>query len=194
MTDVSDANGVQPYIVGLGGAIRGGSSTEKALRLVLSAAERRGARTLLISGESLRLPFFAPEGADRDDLARTMVAELAKADGIILASPGYHGTLSGVVKNALDYVEDLRDDARPYLSGRPVGCVATGGGWQGAVHTLGALRNIVHALRGWPTPMGAAINTSEKVFDADGACLNPRVAETLEQIAAEVLAFVHARN
>src|SRR5204863_6434613 len=33
--------------------------------------------------------------------------------------------------------------------GRPVGSVATGAGWQGAVNTLTALRNIVHALRGW---------------------------------------------
>ena len=182
-----------PYIVGLGGAIRAGSSTENALRHVLAAAERGGARTFLISGEGLRLPLYAPEDPDRSETARAMIAELAKADGIILGSPGYHGTLSGVIKNALDYTEDLRADARPYFAGRAVGCVATGGGWQGAVHTLGALRNIVHALRGWPTPMGAAINSSEGVFDADGVCLMPRVAETLDQIAAEVLGFVAAR-
>jgi FMN reductase len=170
--------------------VRAGSSTEKALRHVLAAAERGGARTFLISGESLRLPLYAPEETERSETARIMIAELAKADGIILASPGYHGTLSGVIKNALDYTEDLRADPRPYFAERPVGCVATGGGWQGAVHTLGALRNIVHALRGWPTPMGAAINSSEGVFDADGVCLMPRVAETLDQIAAEVLGFV----
>ena len=193
MPDPSPAAKTAPYIVGLGGAVRAGSSTEKALRHVLAAAERGGARTHLISGESLRLPLYAPEDRDRSEAARAMVAELAKADGIILGSPGYHGTLSGVIKNALDYTEDLRDDARPYFAGRPVGCLATGGGWQGAVHTLGALRNIVHALRGWPTPMGAAINSSEGVFDANGACLMPRVAETLDQIAAEVLSFVDAR-
>ena len=182
-----------PYIVGLGGAIRTGSSTEKALRHVLAAAERGGARTFLISGEGLRLPLYAPEDSERSETAQAMIAELAKADGIILGSPGYHGTLSGVIKNALDYAEDLRSDTRPYFAGRAVGCVATGGGWQGAVHTLGALRNIVHALRGWPTPMGAAINSSESVFDANGVCLMPRVAETLDQIAAEVLGFVGAR-
>ena len=62
------------------------------------------------------------------------------------------------------------------------------------MHTLGALRNIVHALRGWPTPMGAAINTSEGVFDADGVCLTPGVAATLDQIAVEVLGFARART
>ncbi len=70
-----------------------------------------------------------------------------------------------------------------------MGCIATAGGWPGAVNTLGALRDIVHALRGWPTPMGAAINSSEAVFDDAGHCLIPRTAEILERIAAEVLEF-----
>lgn len=48
---------------------------------------------------------------------------------------------------------------------------------------------IVHALRGWPTPLGAAINSAERVFDEAGACLMPRIAETLERIAAEVMEF-----
>jgi FMN reductase len=59
------------------------------------------------------------------------------------------------------------------------------------VNTLGALRDIVHALRGWPTPLGAAINSSENVFDEAGNCLVPRVAQILDVIAAEVIGFVH---
>ena len=72
---------------------------------------------------------------------------------IIVASPAYHGGVSGLVKNALDYVEDLRDAKRPYLDGRAVGCIACAGGWQAAVATLTGLRSISHALRGWPTPL-----------------------------------------
>jgi FMN reductase len=178
-----------PYIVAVGGALRSGSSTEKAMRFALAAAERVGARTKLISGEALNLPMYQPENPERGDLARALVAELALADGIILGSPGYHGSISGFVKNALDYAEDLRTSARPYFSGRAVGCIATAGGWPGAIHTLGALRDIVHALRGWPTPMGAAINTTEKIFDTEGKCNSPRVAETLQMIALEVVGF-----
>jgi FMN reductase len=179
-----------PYIVAVGGTLRPGSSTEKAMLYVLRAAERAGARTLLISGAALQLPMYQPENPDRTDAARDLVAQLALADGIILGSPGYHGSISGLVKNALDYAEDLRKDVRPYFSGRAVGCVATAGGWPGAVNTLSALRDIVHALRGWPTPLGAAINSSERVFDDSGACLVPRVQQTLELIATEILEFV----
>ena len=158
---------------------------------VLNAADRAGARTRLISGPALQLPMYEPENPERTDAARDLVAQLALADGIILGSPGYHGSISGLIKNALDYVEDLRGDPRPYLSGRAVGCIATAGGWPGAVNTLGALRDIVHALRGWPTPLGAAINSSERVFDDLGQCVLPRVAQMLDLIAAEVMGFLN---
>jgi FMN reductase len=179
-----------PYIVAVGGTLRPGSTTEKAMQHVLNAADRAGARTRLISGPALQLPMYEPDNPERTDAARDLVAQLALADGIILGSPGYHGSISGLIKNALDYAEDLRGDRRPYFSGRAVGCIATGGGWPGAVNTLGALRDIVHALRGWPTPLGAAINSSERVFDDDGQCVVPRVSQMLDLIAAEVLGFL----
>jgi FMN reductase len=182
-----------PYIVAIGGTLRPNSSTERAMRVALSAAARAGARTHLISGAALEMPMYQPDNTARTSNALTLVRELAAADGLILGSPGYHGSISGLVKNALDYAEDLRGDVRPYLSGRAVGCIATAGGWPGAVNTLGALREIVHALRGWPTPLGAAINTSEGVFDEAGRCLVPRIGETLEHIAAEVLEFARQR-
>jgi FMN reductase len=159
---------------------------------VLSAAQRAGARTKLISGSLLQLPLYQPDNPERGEGARSLVAELAQADGIIIGSPGYHGSISGLVKNALDYAEDLRTDPRPYFSGRAVGCIATAAGWPGAVNTLGALRDIVHALRGWPTPIGAAINSAENVFDENGQCLVPRVGQILDLIAGEVMSFARS--
>jgi FMN reductase len=160
------------------------------MRLVLLAAQRAGARTRMISGPALQLPLYQPEITERTDAARELVAELGKADGIILGSPGYHGSISGLIKNALDYAEDLRWDKRPYFSGRAVGCIATAGGWPGAINTLNSLRDIVHALRGWPTPMGAVINSTETGFDEEGGCLVPKVVQTLELIADQVMSFI----
>src|ERR1700753_2904251 len=115
---------------------------------------------------------------------------MSLADGIVLVSPGYHGSISGLVKNALDYAEDLRDAPRPYFSGRAVGSIAVASGYQAAVTTLGALRTVVHALRGWPTPMGGAINSSEgTVFAPDGTCQVQKVAQMLDIIASEVVEF-----
>jgi FMN reductase len=108
---------------------------------------------------------------------------------IWVVSPGYHGTISGLVKNALDYVEDLRDEERPYLDGRAVGCVATATGWQAAVTTLTSLRSIVHALRGWPTPLGAAVNSGEVSFGGVGECTSETVAGNLRTIGKQVAKF-----
>jgi FMN reductase len=116
-----------------------------------------------------------------------LVDALRRADGVIIASPGYHGSVSGLVKNALDYVEDLREDDNPYLSGRAVGCVTTAYGWQAAVTTLQTLRSIVHALRGWPTPLGAAINSASTRV-AYGQRTDEQVAFQLTTVGREVCA------
>jgi FMN reductase len=188
------AGGWRPLIVGLGGSPRAGSSTELALRYAMKAAEGRGALTALVAGPELVLPMYAPEQAGREPAATRLVDALRRCDGVIIASPGYHGSVSGLVKNALDYVEELRGDDIPYLDGRAVGCITCAYGWQATGSTLAALRSIVHALRGWPTPIGVAINTSGKVFDSDGNCLDPSIARQLELQAEQVVEFAMMRN
>lgn len=178
------------YIVGIGGTTRPNSSTEKALNIVLRACEDKGATTRLFAGDDLvKLPHYAPENPERTPEAQELVDELRRSDGVILGSSSYHGSVAGLVKNAIDYTQDLMDDDRPYLAGRAVGCIATGGGWQGVVQTLEHLRTIVHSLRGWPTPMGAALNTSQKLFDDDGNCIDERSAFQLTTVAEEVMEF-----
>ena len=176
-------------VVGIGGSIRAGSQSERALSVVLHSARLAGADTIAITGTDLVLPFYDPAVLDRSAAALRLVETLRDADGVVLVSPGYHGTVSGLVKNALDYVEDLRADARPYLDGRAIGCVAMALGWQAAVTTLTALRSIVHALRGWPTPLGAALNAAEVSFDAHGGASDPAVERTLRTIGEQVVQF-----
>jgi FMN reductase len=149
-----------PLVVGLGGTTRPGSSSEQALAVALDAAQALGARTDLIAAADLQLPLYAPERDERTADAVRLVGALAAADGVIIASPGYHGGPSGLIKNALDYVEDLRNGPRTYLDGVPVGCIVCAHGWQATTTTLSGLRSVVHALRGWPTPFGAAINSA----------------------------------
>ena len=177
----------RPVIVGLGGTRRPASETERILRASLDAAAALGARTRLFSGADLDLPMYAP--GPRDARARALVDALARADGVMIASPAYHGTISGLVKNALDHVEDLRTADRPYLEGRAVGCIAVAGGPQAGASTLMGLRTVVHALRGWPTPLGVAVDTSDRVFDETGAVDDQVVLSRLDLLAAQVVGF-----
>ena len=176
-------------VVGIGGSMREDSQSERALSVVLRGARLVGAETVAITGTDLVLPFYDPAVRERSEVARQLVHALREADGVVLVSPGYHGTVSGLVKNALDYVEDLRADPRPYLDGRAVGCVAMARGWQAAVTTLTALRASVHALRGWPTPLGAAVNSAEVSFDDHGVPSDLAVDRTLRTIGEQVVQF-----
>lgn len=183
----------QPFIVGIGGASNSGSSTEQALRLALASAEKAGARTRLFGGEHLaRLPHYLTPGTADSAEARELVEAIRAADGVIFASPGYHGTISGLVKNAIDYIEETSKDARVYLDGLPVGLIVTAYGWQATGSTLATLRSIVHALRGWPTPLGAAINSSGGIF-RDGICSDEGAARQLDMVGQQVYEFARMR-
>jgi FMN reductase len=178
------------HIVGIGGTTKAGSSTEKALAIALAECERQGASTTLIGGGALaRLPVYSPENAERSQTQCEFADAVRHADGIILATPAYHGGMSGLLKNAIDTLEDLRSDPRPYVHDRAVGCIVTANGWQGAGTTLTSVRTIVHALRGWPTPLGITINTAEHVFDERGGCVDQRLQAQIAMVAAQVVGF-----
>ena len=183
----------RPLIVGIGGTPRRGSSSERALAVSLKAAEDRGARTILLSGAELLLPMYMP-GQQQSDQASRLLAALRECHGIIISSPAYHGSISGLIKNALDYAEELRTDVRASLDGIPVGCIACAGGWQAVGQTLAALRTIAHSLRGWPTPLGAMLNTSAALFDAEGNCIELATQRQLETVGHQVVDFVRMQR
>jgi FMN reductase len=193
--DLQGSGEKRPFIVGIGGTIRAGSTTETALVCSLKACEAAGARTRLFGGEFLAtLPIFDPRPGETTPQQAELVEAVRAADGFIIGSPGYHGSISGVVKNALDTLEITAKDATPYFHGRPVGAVVTAYGWQACGSTLGALRGIIHAMRGWPTPFGAALNSTEGLFDAEGACRNPKDAWALTTVAEQVMEFAGMRS
>jgi FMN reductase len=191
-----DSADTKPLVVGIGGTVGGPSSTEHALRIALAAAQEEGYATRLFGGEALaQLPLYDPRARERTAGEQDFVAAVRAASAVIIASPGYHGSISGVVKNALDLLEETARDAdRPYLHDVPVGLIATAYGWQATGSTIAALRSIVHALRGWPTPFAAAVNSAQTKFDADGGASDPAVVEQLRLVGRQVARFAPARN
>ena len=186
----------KPLIVGIGGTTRPGSSSEQALALALRHAAARGAETVLFGGRGLQLPMYDPATAGESEPARVLIETLRRADGVILSSPCYHGGVSGLVKNAIDYTEEMRADPRVYFDGRAVGAIGCGYGNQGPGMVLAQLRSIGHALRGWNVPLGVAVNSAVIKFDADG-CADAGIGKQIEIMAGQVVDFAEmcvARN
>jgi FMN reductase len=184
----------RPLIVGIGGTLRPRSSSELALRCCLKSLEEHGARTIVFAGEQLNAPIYSPGAQYRNEMTAKLIAALREADAVVISSPGYHGSISGLIKNILDYVEDMKSDEEPYLDGRAVGCIVSAAGWQAATTTLSALRDIVHALRGWPTPLGISLNSAAPLFDESGACLSEHTAMQFKTMANHIIGFAQYRR
>jgi FMN reductase len=183
----------QPFIVGVGGTLRVGSTSERALALALGAVAEMGASTEIFSGPAITLPPYDPSDRQRGPEAKALVGALRQADGVIFSSPGYHGSVSGLLKNAIDYTEDMRSDPRVYLADRAVGIIVCADGIQAMGSTLNSLRSIAHALRAWPTPFAAVVNSGARPFGADGACQSAEVEQSLRLVAAQVVEFAQMR-
>lgn len=183
----------RPLIVGLGGSIRPNSVTERALTIALEHAGRMGCKTRLIGHAALPLELYDPGSRERTERATHLVESLREADGVIIGTPSYHCGVSGIIKNAIDFIEDLCNDERPYLEGRAVGLIVCAEGVQAMGSTVSSLRDIIHSLRGWPTPYNASILTLGKPFGGDGEEADPAALRACQLVCEEVIDFARMR-
>jgi FMN reductase len=182
-----------PLIVGIGGSTSAASVTNLLLHACLEASAALGARTVAFTGEQLAgLPIFDASVGVAAPAAAPLVRAVREADAVVIATPGYHGGMSGLVKNAIDHLEPLRTDTRPYLDGRAVGVIVTASGWQACGTTLVSVRSAIHALRGWPTPFGVTVNSAERHAAAD-ATFDQRIIGALQILAAQLTDFASWR-
>jgi FMN reductase len=179
----------RPRIVGFGGSTSPSSVTNVLLRECLSLAADVGAETSVFTGDVLAdLPIFGANGEAPGPTSAALVEAVRGADAVVIATPGYHGGMSGLVKNALDHLEALRDDARPYLEGRAVGVIVAASGWQACGTALVSVRSAIHALRGWPTPFGVTVNSAEQHPGPDGSFGEP-ITGALRILAGQLMEF-----
>ncbi len=171
-------------VVGIGGSLAVPSSSLAALRIGLEGAAEGGARTELFDLRELELPMYAPD-ANAPDSVRRLCEAVYEADGLLWSSPLYHGTISGVFKNALDWLELLGQRRPAYLTDKVVGLISTAGGTQG-LQAVNTMEFIVRALRGWSVPLVIPIPQAWRVFDDEGQVSDPKIAEQLRSLGREV--------
>ena len=177
------------HIAGIGGTLREGSTSLLALEEALRAAEEAGATTELLDLRELNLPLYEPGKPleEYGENVKELVEAMRRADALLWSTAAYHGTLAGVTKNALDFAQFLSRDERPYLQDRIVGLISTAGGGMAAVNAIGAMVNVVHALRGVAAPLSVPLTQSWTAFDEEGNIRNEGVAGRLESLGRLVV-------
>ena len=173
-------------IVGLGGSLAGVSRSRAALKKALEGAAAAGAETQLLDLRELDLPMYNPEHDEPTEAATTLLEACHAADGLIWSSPLYQGTISGALKNALDWLRLLGDREPPYLHDKVIGLVSVAGGTQG-LQAINTMEFATRALRGWAVPFVVPVGTATRVFDRTGAILDRAVATQLVTLGGEVV-------
>jgi FMN reductase len=172
-------------IVGLGGSTAKVSRSRGALLAALDGASEAGAETQLLDIRRLGLPMYDPDADEVVEPAATLIEACYSADGMIWSSPLYQGTISGAVKNALDWLHVLGERDPPYLHDRVIGLISTAGGTQG-LQAINTMEFAVRALRGWAVPYVVPVGPAARVFDEDGRIDDEAVERQLKMLGAEV--------
>lgn len=168
-------------IVGIGGSLRSDSYSQHALKLAVQRVEALGATVELLDLRTMNLP-FCDGGKDYSaypDVARLREA-VKQANGLILATPEYHGSVSGVLKNTLDLM------SFDELSGKVTGLISVLGG-QPNSNALNHLRLIMRWVHGWVIPEQIAIGQVWKAFDKDGKILDENLSKRFDDFAQSLV-------
>jgi NAD(P)H-dependent FMN reductase len=160
------------------------------LRATLSLAAAQGAETVLADLRQLDLPIYNPDRplAGYPPAMTWLVEQARAADAFIFCSTTYHGTVAGVVKNALDALDFLIDDTPRYLGGKPVGLLALGGG--SAANVITALGHAARGLNALAIP--TVVIASGRAIDLDRLEITDEaVRDRAGRLVTELISVTH---
>lgn len=167
-------------VVALCGSLRDESKTRIALDEALEAAEGAGARTSLVDLRSYDLPPFDANNRSAGDAA-SLRRIVGKADSVLLGTPNYHGSFSGVLKNALDYCK--RED----FENTTVGLLEVAAGdYPGSA--LLHLRTVCRVLNAWTLPLEVAIPDSYSIIE-EGGIVDEDLTERVNKLGTQLVEY-----
>ncbi len=168
-------------VVGIIGSLRQGSYSALALKEAVNIVESLGATVDILDLREMQLPFCngGDEYPDYPDV-EILREKVKTADALILATPEYHGSVSGVMKNTLDLM------SFEHLSGKVTGIISVLGGHSNS-NALNELRIIIRWVHGWVIPEQIAIGQAWKAFDKEGKLNDEKLSQRFDAFALSLL-------
>lgn len=183
-TDLSNKQIGRTKVLGVAGSMRKNSHSTRTLRILLQIAkEKYGAQTQILDLRETRLPLYNPtletnESVDNNSIQ--IASDAVKwADAFILASPDYHGSMSGTVKNFLDYFWEE-------FAGKTFGYVCSS--HEKGLTVMDQMRTAVRQCYGWSLPYGVSIN-GEQDFNSKGEIINAILSRRLIMLARDLSVY-----
>ena len=170
-------------ILGVTGSLRENSHSTKTLATVLQiAASKFSAEVRLLNLRETKLPFYSPNITTSDSFygnIKIVTQDVEWADAFVLASPDYHGSMSGTIKNFLDYFWEE-------FAGKTFGYLCTS--HEKGLTVMDQMRTAVRQCYGWSMPYGVSINSGQD-FNADGQIINSQLSKRLNMLARDLVVY-----
>ena len=167
-----------PTLLTISGALRAGSTN----RLLLAEAARFFGAADVVQA-NLRLPLYDNDLEDASGIppeVQLLADQIRSADAVVISTPEYNKSLSGVLKNALDWISRVPGSA---WRDKPVAIVSAADGRAGGERAQFALRLCMVAFR--PrllTGPEVMVANSRSAFDTEGRLIEPRTVKALTEL------------
>ena len=171
------------HIAMLAGSNRRNASSTGILRYIETILKAKNIQVSLIDLRVVRLPLYSPDSEAADPGVDLLIHSVRQADGLVIATPEYHGSVSGSLKNALDYL-DNRD-----VAGKPALLVSSAGGRLG-VSSLIHLQGIIRNLHGIVCPEWISIGDGQPLFDRDGVPPDTAIIRRIDHAVEQLIGLV----
>jgi FMN reductase len=167
-------------VLGVGSSMREGSYGTRALKIVLDRMEKLQAETHLLDLRKVKMPTFNPNSSVQSSKRiREVTEEVNWADVFILATPDYHGSMSGPIKNFLDHYWQE-------FAGKTFGYICTS--HEKGLTAMDQMRTAVRQCYGWSLPYGISVN-GEEDFNEVGEIVNSLLAKRLRMLARDLIVY-----
>ena len=167
-------------ILGLSGEYGAKTKSGLLVTLALEQAKILGAEIEYWDLTTKPLPLVGEEGCWTHPTVKEFQEKLLSCDAFLIASPEYHGSLSGVMKNTFDWMYDK------HVGGKVFGLMSTLGGMTNS-NTINHMRTIVRWLHGWSVPEQVVIGHVKEAFDEDGQLNDEALVQRLKQLVSSVI-------
>ena len=166
-------------VLGVGSSMRQDSFSTETLKIILSKVNKNGGDTRLLNLYSNPLPMYTAEYDEKLSGIKHVVELVNWADAIVLATPDYHGSMAGSLKNFLDYFW-------AEFAGKTFGYLCTS--HEKGLTVMDQMRTAIRQCYGWSLPYGISINSNQD-FNADREIINVQLLGRLESFARDLVVY-----
>lgn len=171
----------QPRIIAFAGSTRENSYNKRLVSIAANGARESGAHVKLIDLRDFPMPLFDEDLESREgknEFAREFKQLLMESDGMLISSPEYNGSLSAVLKNAIDWAtradEGEAPGSLPAFRGKVISLMSASPGGLGGLRGLVHLRAILGGLGCIMLPGQLAVSSAYDAFDDTGNLKNEK--------------------